>query len=270
MHYEVTKKHIDDQKQALVSIITPVYNAEKFIAETITSIQKQTYSNWELIIVDDSSEDDSISIAQKFASKDPRIQLIELPKNKGTAYCRNHATEVSNGTYIAFLDSDDLWHPEKLEKQLHFMMQYKCLVSYTSYLQINETGKSLNKRIVALPLLSYKKQLRNNYVGNLTGMYNAEELGKILSPNIRKRQDWAIWLEAIKRSKKPAMGLQEDMAYYRVRKGSISSNKFNLIKYNFGFYKNYLSYSTLKATYFLFLFFIEYFFVRPKQIQKIN
>ena len=256
--------------QALVSIITPLYNAEAYITHTIQSIQNQTYTHWEHIIINDCSTDASLEIVEEFAKNDTRIKVITLSRNSGAAQSRNKATELATGEYIAFLDSDDLWHPEKLEKQLRFMEEKDAAVSYTSYVHINEEGKSLGKRIKALPELSYKKQHSNNYIGNLTGIYKASEIGKIIAPNIRKRQDWAVWLEAIKKSNRTAVGLQEDLAYYRIRQGSISSNKLNLVKYNFRFYKEYLGYSWIKSTSCLLRFFYEYFFMRIKWIEKID
>jgi len=253
----------------LISIITPSFNAEKFISETIISIQKQSYTNWELIIVDDASSDKTISIIKEYSNKDYRIKFVKNTINRGAAFCRNLAIDLAKGTYLAFLDSDDLWHFQKLEKQIQFMIDNNNSVSFTSYLHIDENGNSLKKRIVALASLSYKKQFKNNYIGNLTGIYNTEVLGKIISPNLRKRQDWAMWLEAIKRNNKPAIGLQEDLAYYRVRKNSISSRKINLLKYNFLFYRNYLKHSIIASCYHLLRFLFEYFFVRPKQIQKL-
>ncbi len=269
MQSEEKKKHISLEDQPLVSIITPLYNAEAFISQTLSSVQNQTYTNWEHIIVDDASSDDGVKIVEDAAKTDDRIRLVENSKNNGAAVCRNIATENASGDFIAFLDSDDLWHPEKLKKQLQFMMVENCAVSYTSYRHMDEEGTLLNKRIKALPSLSYKKQHSNNYIGNLTGIYNANVLGKIVAPNIRKRQDWAVWLEAIKQSQKPALGLQEDLAYYRVRQGSISANKMNLIQYNFRFYKEYLGYSWMSSAYYLLRFFWEYFLVRPRQIEKL-
>ena len=269
MHYEEKKKHTNNSETPLVSIITPLYNASKFILQNITSVQAQTYSNWEQIIVDDASSDDSASLVKKISIEESRITFIQLDKNQGAAYCRNLATERAKGNYIAFLDSDDYWHPEKLERQLKLMQNENASVSFTSYLHIDEDGNPLKKRILAMPKLSYKKQLLNNYVGNLTGIYNASEIGIIAAPNIRKRQDWAVWLEAIERSGKPAVGLQEDLAYYRVRKGSISSNKINLVKYNYLFYRS-LGFNPIKSGGYLFRFFWEYFFVRPKYIQRLK
>lgn len=253
----------------LVSIITPLYNAEKYITATLKSIQNQTYTNWEHLIVNDLSTDTSLQLVETFAKKDPRIKVVTLSRNSGAAYSRNKATEIATGAYISFLDADDLWHPEKLEKQLRFMQENEVAVSYTSYIHINEAGEPLGKRIKALPELPYKKQHSNNYIGNLTGIYKASEIGKIIAPNIRKRQDWAVWLEAIKKSKRPALGLQEDLAYYRIHEGSMSANKLNLVKYNFKFYKEYLGYSWIKSAFYLVRFFYEYFFVRTKWVEKI-
>ncbi|PHS66840.1 MAG: glycosyl transferase [Flavobacterium sp.] len=253
----------------LISIITPSFNSEKYISETIKSVQNQSYSNWELLIVDDASTDTTCLIAERYSKKDTRIQLTKNATNKGAAFCRNLATKLAKGTYIAFLDSDDLWHSNKLEKQINFMNKHQNGVSYTNYLHIDEEGNALAKRIKAMPSLSYKKQLKNNYIGNLTGIYNAEVLGKITAPNLRKRQDWAVWLEAIKCNKKPAIGLQEDLAFYRVHKKSMSSNKTSLLKYNYWFYNKHLGYSKIVSVFYLVQFLWEYFFVRPKYIQKL-
>jgi teichuronic acid biosynthesis glycosyltransferase TuaG len=263
---KLTKKDI----QPLVSIITPLYNAAPFIAQTIASVQDQTYQNWEQIIVDDCSTDSSVDVVKALAGFDNRIKLITLSRNSGAAHTRNVATEAAQGTFIAFLDSDDLWHAEKLEKQIAFMQETGCDVSYTSYVHINENGKPLGKRIAALPELTYKKQHSNNYVGNLTGIYNTTSIGKISAPDVRKRQDWALWLDAIKKSGKPALGLKEDLAFYRVREGSMSSNKLNLVKYNYQFYKTCLGYSHIAATLYLVRFFWEYFVMRPKWIQRYD
>ncbi len=264
------KRPIKNNAEPLVSIITPLYNAEQYIASTIQSVQAQSYSNWEQIIVDDCSTDQSVAIVNKIAETDQRIKLHTLSRNKGAAYARNKATQMASGKYIAFLDADDLWSVEKLSKQIAFMQHHDCAVSYTSYIHIDEGGDLLGKRINALPQLTYKKQHSNNYLGNLTGMYDTSQIGKIKAPKIRKRQDWAVWLEAIKLSSKPALGIQEDLAMYRVRKDSISANKWNLVKYNYHFYKTYLGYSSPKAAICLLRFFWEYFLERPKYIETYN
>ncbi|TVZ52671.1 glycosyltransferase family 2 protein [Dokdonia sp. Hel_I_53] len=259
-------------EKPLVSIITPLYNAQDFIVETIESVLSQNYINWEHIIVDDCSTDNSVSIVKEFTGRDERIKLISLSRNGGPSEARNKATLEAKGNYIAFLDADDLWHPQKLNLQIEFMQAHNCAVSFTSYVHINEHGDQVGKRIVALPKLSYKKQHSNNYIGNLTGVYNINMVDKILSPNIKKRQDWGVWLEAIHRSGKSALGIQKDLAYYRVHLNSMSSNKLNLVKYNYLFYRLHLGYGKAKSTWWLLRFFWEYFVLRPKWIQtyKIN
>nr|WP_262913876.1 glycosyltransferase family 2 protein [Aequorivita vitellina] len=248
----------------------PVYNSSKFVKTAIESVLAQVYTHWELIIVDDASTDDTSAIVEKLAAAHSKIRFLKLTANQGPGYCRNKATEMARGAYIAFLDSDDLWEREKLLIQINFMRKNNCAVSFTSYLHIDEIGKLLKKRIKAMPILSYKKQRSNNYIGNLTGMYHAASLGKIKSPEIPKRQDWALWLEAIKRSKKPAHGIVQDLAFYRIRKDSVSANKVELLKHNFNFYKNHLGYSIPISIYFMSCFLWEYFFVRPKYIETLN
>lgn len=241
-----------------------------FISETINSVINQTYKSWELILIDDFSEDNTLKIAKPFLDKHPNIRLLKNLNNHGAAISRNKGIEASKGDYIAFLDGDDLWKPKKLEIQIAFMKANNCDVSFSSYKQIDENGKPLNKLVKALPKLSYKKYLKSNYIGNLTGVYHAKNLGKITTPNLRKRQDWLLWLAAIKKSGKPALGIQESLAYYRVRNNSISSNKLELIKHNYWVYKKGLGFSTIKATYFMLVFLKEHFLVKSKQIETTN
>ena len=252
--------------QPLVSIITPMYNSEKFILKTIESVINQTYSNWELLLIDDGSTDNTIKIVEGFKQKYSNITLLQNPTNLGAAQSRNKGILEAKGDYIAFLDADDLWKPNKLDLQIQFMQTHNCEVSFSSYEQIDENGKPLNKLVQAIPKLTYNKYLKTNYIGNLTGMYNAKTLGKITSPDLRKRQDWLLWLAAIKKSSKPALGIQESLAYYRVRQNSISSNKIELLKYNYLVYKNGLGFSTLKSLYRMLIFLWEHFMVKSKLI----
>ncbi|MGB6269472.1 MAG: glycosyltransferase family 2 protein [Olleya sp.] len=254
----------------LVSIITPLYNSEAFIEQTIHTILNQSYTNWELILIDDCSKDKTIAIAEDFILKYPKIKLLKNKTNSGAAISRNKGIAEANGDFIAFLDADDLWTPNKLEVQVHFMQTNNCDVSFSSYQQIDEVGQPLNKLVNALPVLSYYKYLKTNYIGNLTGMYNTKTLGKIISPNLRKRQDWLLWLSAIKTSGKPALGIQESLAFYRVRANSISSNKIEMLKYNYLVYKKGLGLSTIKSLYYMCLFIWEQFFVKSKLIVSTN
>lgn len=252
----------------MVSIITPSYNSGKFIADTITSVINQTYQHWELIIVDDASQDNTCKIVSELLKKDNRIKLIQHAKNLGAGATRNTAVKMAKGNFIAFLDSDDIWKPNKLEKQLDYMKSKNVAICFSSYELIDEEGNLLNKIVEALPILSYNKQLKCNYIGNLTGIYNADRLGKIYMPEIKKRQDWVMWLNAIKKGGE-AIGIKESLAYYRVRKTSISRNKLNLVKYNFNVYRRVLGFGFLKSTKYLMLFFHEYFFVKSKQTKHI-
>lgn len=254
----------------MVSIITPSYNSEQFISDTIMSVINQTHKDWELIIVDDASTDNTCNIVLEFSKNDYRIKLIKQLKNLGTGVTRNTAIKATQGNYIAFLDSDDLWKPNKLETQLAYMKSKNTAICFSSYELINEYGKPLNKIIEALPKLTYQKQLKCNYIGNLTGIYNVDTLGKIYMPEIKKRQDWIMWLNAIKKSDSPAFGIKESLAYYRVRKDSISSNKLNLVTYNYNVYRKALGFSFLKSTRYLIVFLFEYFFVKSKQTKTTS
>ena len=261
---------MDSLKHPLVSVITASYNSELYIEEAINSVINQTFTNWELIIIDDASTDATIEIINHFTQQNSNIKLIKNAINQGAAVSRNKGIEQAKGDYIAFLDADDLWKSQKLEKQLAFMQAENCDVCFSSYDLINETGNKLFKQVKALETLSYNKLLKSNYVGNLTGIYNAKSIGKIKTPNLRKRQDWLLWLVAIKKSGKPAKGMLESLAYYRVREDSISSNKFNLLKYNYWVYRKGLGLSTLESIYRLFIFLYEQFFVKSKQLIKIQ
>ncbi len=249
----------------LVSIIMPAFNSEHYIEHALTSVINQTYPNWELLIVDDCSTDNTLKIIEKFCVQHAQIKYFQNTTNLGAAVTRNKAIKEAQGVYIAFLDTDDQWVFQKLEKQVLFMQQHDLDVSFSSYHLMNEDGKLLGKTVKALPVLNYNKLLKCNYVGNLTGMYNAERLDKVYAPNLRKRQDWLMWLKALQKSDKTAMGLEEALAVYRLRKGSISSNKIALLKYNYLVYRNGLKFSTLKSVYYLLVFLYEYFFVKSKQ-----
>jgi glycosyltransferase involved in cell wall biosynthesis len=256
--------------QPLVSIVTPIYNNEGVIEETIQSVMYQSYTNWELLLVNDGSIDNSSEVANKHVAKDPRIKLFEFIENRGAAEARNQGSEKAKGDYIAFLDADDLWHNQKLEIQLKLMTEKNVDVCFGSYEMINSESKPLNKKVYALPQLTYKKLLRANYIGNLTGIYNCKKLGKIFTEDFKKRQDWLLWLEALKRSKKPAYGIEKTIAYYRDSDHSLSSNKFNLVKHNFNVYRKGLNFNFLKSCFYLLLFFYEHFAVKGKLIKKIT
>lgn len=254
----------------LVSIITPMYNNEHVISETITSVLNQTYFNWEMLLVDDSSSDQTINIVKAIIKTEVRIKLFEHSENKGAAAARNMGTKMAKGNYIAFLDADDLWVTNKLELQVNQLVNDITDVSFGSYEWMDSENKPLNKKVHALKQLTYSKLLKANYIGNLTGMYNCKKLGKIYTKDLKKRQDWLLWLEAIKRSDKPAVGLAETIAYYRIAEGSLSSNKANLIKHNFDVYRKGLRFSYIKSSVYLLKFFYEHLFVKSRLIKAID
>lgn len=248
----------------LVSVITPSYNSSLYIEATIQSILAQTYSNWELLITDDCSTDNTIDIVNRYVQQDSRIKLFCLEKNSGAGIARNHSIREARGRYIAFCDSDDRWLPEKLERQIAFMKKKDAAFSYTSYYVCSE-GEEIRGKILCKPTINYYSLLKDNSIGCLTAMYDTHILGKMYMPEIRKRQDWGLWFLIIKKIK-IAYGLQEPLAIYRVRKSSVSSNKWNLIKFNLNVYRTVLHFSFLQAwCTFLFLFLPTYMYKKWRQ-----
>ena len=251
----------------LVSIITPTYNSEKFISATIQSVQNQTYSNWELIIIDDGSNDKTVEIINNTIKSDSRVQLYSLTKNEGTGVARNIGVANSKGRYISFLDSDDLWKPNKLERQLDFMKSNNLLFTFSFYECIDEKGINLNIRKEAPKLTTYQKLFFCNYIGNSTAIYNAEILGKIPINKIRKRQDWMLWLTIVKKIK-VAQPLPEVLAYYRIRKNSISSSKIELLKFNFNVYYKFHKMNYLASFGCILLFIFTQLIIKPSYSKK--
>jgi glycosyltransferase involved in cell wall biosynthesis len=250
----------------LVSIITPCYNSEKFIQETIQSVQNQTYQNWEMIIVDDASTDNTVAIIDKIASIDYRIKVIKLNKNSGTGIARNSALDFANGKYIAFLDADDLWKPEKLKTQVNFLQSNNIPFTFSYYECINEEGKSLNIAIESPKHLSYRQLFFCNYVGNLTGIYDVDYFGKISISSTRKRQDWMLWLTILQKIK-VAHIVPQSLAYYRVRQNSISASKFDLVKHNYAVYKTFHGLTVVKSIICMIIFLFTQLVVKPRYIK---
>lgn len=237
----------------LVSIITPLYNGEQFILDTIESVLVQSNQEWEMIIVNDHSTDHSLAIAEECAKNEPRIKVITLPVNSGPAVARNRAIKEAKGRYIAFLDSDDLWHPKKLERQIKFMQENDHAFSFTYYEQMNEQGDSSGKIIAPPDKVNYEDMLKAGHIGCLTAIYDTRKLGKAYMPLIKKRQDYGLWLELLK-EEQYAYCLPEVLAFYRVRKSSLSSNKLKLLKYNWKLLREIEHLSVIKSLYYLFRF----------------
>ena len=253
----------------LVSIITPTYNSENFIAKTIESVQNQTYKNWEMIIVDDGSIDQTVAVILKFIEQDKRIKLHVLEHNSGAGIARNYAINQAQGRYITFVDSDDLWKCDKLEKQVLFLLTKKLPFTFSFYECIDETGHELNKRVEAPLELTFRQLFFCNYVGNLTGIYDTEYFGKIAITSIRKRQDWIMWLTILKKIKRTSV-VPESLAYYRIRKKSISSSKLSLIKYNFNVYRKFHNYNLVVSFFCMIGFLFTQLMIKPRYIKTIK
>lgn len=234
---------------SLVSIITPVYNSEFYLEACLESVKQQTHAEWEHILVDDCSQDRSAEIIKKYAATDPRIKYIRLQENSGAGIARNKGIEIAKGDFIAFLDSDDLWYPGKLRQQLYFMLENNYVFTFTAYDKIDDKGNKVRGQVRVRPKITYRKALYKNPVGCLTAMYDARFYGKEFMPEIRKRQDYALWLKLLKKA--DAYGLDEILSSYRERSGSISSNKFGLIKYEWYIYRKHEKLSVFQSLFYV-------------------
>ena len=218
-----------------VSVIMPSYNTANYIAESVKSVIAQTYTDWELIIVDDCSTDNTDEIVAPFLT-DPRIRYIKNEKNSGAAVSRNRALREAKGKWIAFLDSDDLWLPEKLQKQIAFMEENGYAFSYTDY-RIQLNGEWLPYIYTGPDVVTKRKMYDYCYFSTITVMYECEKIGLIQIENLRKNNDYAMWLLAIEKSN--CYRLPECLSFYIKHEDSISSgNKLKLIKWHYRLFKN--------------------------------
>ena len=221
----------------LVSVIMPTYNCGRFIEDSVKSVLAQTVTDWDLIIVDDCSSDDTVAVLEPYLKQYPNIRYYCLERNGGPAVARTEAMRRAGGKYLAFLDSDDLWSPEKLERQIAFMQKSGAVFTCTGYSQMDEDGNALG--IVCMPpeRTNYNGMLyRSNPIGNLTVMYDREALGDYEVPPIRKRNDFALWLRIL-RDTECCVGMPEVLGQYRIRKNSVSSNKLSLAKFHWQLYR---------------------------------
>lgn len=254
---------------ALVSVIMPCYNVEKFIAQSIDSVQQQSYPHWELILVDDCSTDQTAAIIAAAAALDKRMRCITLPENSGTGVAREIGLRNAQGAFIAFLDADDLWKPQKLEKQLQFLAAHKLAFTFSFYDCIDEQGKELKLQVQAPAELSYRQLFFCNYVGNLTGIYQRAAFGELMISSSRKRQDWMLWLSIVKQIKK-AKPLPESLAYYRLRQHSLSASKLTLLKHNFEVYRTFHAYNYVSCLFIMIGFLFTQLLIKPRYIKKLR
>lgn len=221
----------------LVSIITPTWNCARFIEKTIQSVQAQTYQNWEMIIVDDCSTDDTYEVVKPYIDKDNRIKYRCNEKNSGAAITRNNALKIAHGRWIAFLDSDDLWKSDKLEKQLSFMHNHSLCFSYTNYVEIDENSKELGIKVTGPQKINYFGMYAYCWPGCLTVIYDSSVVGLIQIEDIKKNNDYAMWLKVIRKARSCHL-LNETLAFYRKRVGSISNHSYmSLIIWHYNLFR---------------------------------
>lgn len=232
----------------LISVIVPAFNSERYIRNTVASIQSQSFTDWEAIIVDDNSGDETVSLLEAISADDDRIKWIQLTKNAGAAFSRNQGIKAAKGRYIAFLDSDDLWLTEKLERQLAFMTETGSPFSYTKVSRYDEQGNLLGTSKIP-DKVDYSTLLKTNVVVCSSAMYDTEQLGKVYMPDIRKRQDFALWLRLLKHCDY-GHGLQETLVKYTVREGSISSNRASAAHYTWRVYRELEQLGFMKSLYY--------------------
>lgn len=239
-------------QRGLVSIITPLYNAEQYIGETIQSVLNQTYKDWEMIIVDDASTDHGIEIVRQYSDSlrtAHRIKLMENHKNLGVARSRNRAIRKAKGQYIAFLDSDDLWMYEKLEKQISFMKKQDIAFCYSACDVIDRNGNQIGKVRNVPKTLSYTQLLKGNQIPCLTVVLDRSKIPDIYMADI-KHEDYMLWLTILKNNKK-AYGINEVLAHYRVDEKSVSSNKLKSVIWTWKIYFVHLKLGFIRSIYYL-------------------
>ena len=232
-----------------VSVVTPVYNAEAFLSETIESVLNQTYKNFEYLLIDDCSKDHSAALIKEYAENGSRIKYIKLPENSGAAVARNTGLENAQGRYIAFIDSDDMWYPKKLEKQLKFMQEHNKAFTYTKYERITEEDGEVIGAPTFPKKLNYSGLLKNTAIACSTVVIDRQIIGDFRMPLVRKGQDTATWLKILKEHDYAYL-VDEVLNQYRAREGSLSSDKFSALKRTWNTYRNIEKLPLPKALYY--------------------
>ncbi len=250
-------------EQELVSIITPMYKGAAFVGETIESVQAQGYKNWEMIIVDDCSPDNGAGIAEvKKYTSDPRVKLIESKKNRGSSGARNIALAEAKGRYIAFLDSDDIWHPDFLENQLRFMHEKDAPLVFSSYRRIDEnTKEELLRPFIVPEKVSYRSLLKTCPIFPSTALYDTKKTPKIFFNEDlgSMRDDYVYWLKMFKNIQY-GFGNKDILVDYRMRKSSVTGNKSKVIKPQWNVYYKVEKLGFIRSLYYLINWaFISYF-----------
>ncbi len=235
---------------ALVSIITPTYNSAKYIAETIQSVQNQTYKNWEWIIVDDGSSDETEVMIQQMTSTDSRIQFYKLTQNSGPAIVRNKGIEKASGKFMTFLDADDIWFSHFIENSIKAIDKTEIPFVFSSYKRSNENLEFVYSDFIVPKKVTYTDILKTNSISCLTAFLDIDKLGKKYMPIIKKRQDMGLWLQYLKEIPF-AYGIQKPQAIYRIRQNSLSRKKSDLLKYQWQFYREVEKLNVVQSAYYM-------------------
>lgn len=231
-----------------VSVIMPLYNSSAFMEESVRSVLGQTFADFELVLVDDCSTDDTLTFAEALAGEDARIRVVAQPENAGACATRNAGISAARGRYIAFLDSDDQWKKEKLAIQLAGMLEKNAAFSYTDYMVTDEHGAVI--RLNSTPeRMNYHDLMKNTVIGCSTVVYDSERLGKRYFPLIRKHEDLALWL-SILREIDHAHRCGPALSLYRIHPGSLSANKLKAASYTWEIYRRIEGLSLLSAAYY--------------------
>lgn len=234
----------------IISIIMPAFNSEKYIRDSVCSVLNQTYPHWVLYIINDNSSDRTVEIVRDF--KDSRIRLINLSENVGVARARNQAISMCKGKYISFLDSDDFWREDKLDKQISILEKGVDIVC-SNYISFYDSHR---KKRMFPEYFEYNDMLKGNFIGNLTGIYNCHKLGKFFQENTR-HEDYLMWLNIIKKSNNKVLCIQDELAYYRISKNSLSSNKIKAAIWQWNIYRVNLGISFNKSIYYWFIYILR-------------
>ncbi|MCR4923551.1 MAG: glycosyltransferase family 2 protein [Lachnospiraceae bacterium] len=233
--------------ETLVSIVVPVYNAERIVEDTIRSVMAQTYKKWELILVDDSSTDKSVKVIERFVND--KIMLLKNSLGKGAATARNTGIKAAHGRYLCFLDADDLWDPEKIEKQVSFMEEKQCAFSFTGYEFADENGVGMSKIVHVPEKINYRKAVKNTTIFTSTVMFDLNKLKKndIMMPDVPS-EDAATWWKVLKKGFY-AYGLDESLTLYRRSRGSLSSDKVLAVRRIWYLYRRVEKFSLIYSLY---------------------
>jgi glycosyltransferase involved in cell wall biosynthesis len=237
---------------SLISVITPVYNGQRYLTDAIESVLAQTYPHWEMWIINDASSDESLKVANCFGNKDKRINIINSTSQVGAAKARNLGISASNGRFISFLDADDCWLPNKLERQVNFMLDNNYAFTYTGYETMDSEGKTIAVNM-ASPQISRKSLLTKKRIGCLTAMYDTACLGKVEMPLIGKRQDLGLWLKLLNKTEL-AYGINDRLAQYRSHKDSMSANKLSAAIFTWRLYRRH-EHMSLPASLYYFMWY---------------